>query len=122
MHSDPLVRYDASLREKRRLVTKPFYFDCAPFSMEEPAHRLVRRSGTTSRGTVHNQGNRLLSQFVPLTRRYAKGDVSDTSPGCSRHFRNFVCWFSALHREVFSGYSGFPSPQKPAFDLICVNC
>ena len=33
-----------------------------------------------------------------------------------------VCWFSALHREVFSGYSGSPSPQKPPFDLICVNC
>ena len=29
--------------------------------------------------------------------------------------------FSSLHREVFSGYSGFPSLQKPAFDLICVN-
>ena len=23
-----------------------------------------------------------------------------------------------LHRKVFSGYSGFPSPQKPKFDLI----
>ena len=33
----------------------------------------------------------------------------------------FSLWFSSLHREVFSGYSGFPSPQKPAFDLICVN-
>ena len=30
----------------------------------------------------------------------------------------WVCWFSALHLEVFSGCSGFPSPQKPAFDLI----
>ena len=30
----------------------------------------------------------------------------------------WVCWFSSLHREVFSGYSGFPSPQKPKFDLI----
>ena len=30
----------------------------------------------------------------------------------------WVCWFSALHWEVFSGCSGFPSPQKPAFDLI----
>ena len=29
---------------------------------------------------------------------------------------------SALFREVFSGYSGFPSPKNPAFDLICVNC
>ena len=27
-----------------------------------------------------------------------------------------------LHREVFPGYSGFPSPQKPTFDLICLNC
>ena len=34
-----------------------------------------------------------------------------------------VCWFSTLHREVFSGFSGFPSPlEKPAFHLICVNC
>ena len=31
----------------------------------------------------------------------------------------WVCWFSTLHREVFSGYSGFPSPQKPTFDLLC---
>ena len=23
---------------------------------------------------------------------------------------------------LYSGYSGFPSPQKPTFDLICVNC
>ena len=30
----------------------------------------------------------------------------------------WVCWFSSLHREVFSGYSGFPSSQKPKFDLI----
>ena len=30
----------------------------------------------------------------------------------------WVCWFSSLHREVFSGYSGFPSPQEPKFDLI----
>ena len=30
----------------------------------------------------------------------------------------WVCWFSALHREVFSGYSGFPSLQKPKFDLL----
>ena len=33
----------------------------------------------------------------------------------------WVCSFSTLHQEVFSGYSSFPSPQKPAFDLICVN-
>ena len=30
----------------------------------------------------------------------------------------WVCWFSALHRAVFSGNSGFPSPQKTKFDLI----
>ena len=24
--------------------------------------------------------------------------------------------------RFFSGYSGFLSPQKPTFDLICVNC
>ena len=34
----------------------------------------------------------------------------------------WVCWFSTLHREVFTGYSGFPSPEKPTFDLLCVNC
>ena len=34
----------------------------------------------------------------------------------------WVCWFSTLHREVFSRYSGFPSPQKPTFDLICFHC
>ena len=28
------------------------------------------------------------------------------------------CWFSTLHRKVFSGNSGFPSHQKPKFDLI----
>ena len=30
----------------------------------------------------------------------------------------WVCWFSSLHREVFSGYTGFLSPQKPKFELI----
>ena len=30
----------------------------------------------------------------------------------------WVCWFSTPHREVFSGNSGFSSPQKPKFDLI----
>jgi len=34
----------------------------------------------------------------------------------------WVCWFCALRREVFSGCSGFPPPQKPAFDLICAPC
>ena len=37
-------------------------------------------------------------------------------------YLTLVSWFSILHREVFSGYSGFPFPQKPAFDFICVNC
>ena len=32
----------------------------------------------------------------------------------------WVCWFSTLQREVFSGNSGFPFPQKPKFDLIVV--
>ena len=40
----------------------------------------------------------------------------------SASYVGWVCWFSTLHREVFSGYSGFPSPQKPAFDLIFVDC
>ena len=39
----------------------------------------------------------------------------------SASYVGWVCWFSTLHRDVFSGYSGFPSPQKPKFDLICVN-
>ena len=30
----------------------------------------------------------------------------------------WVCWFSTLHREIFSENSSFPSPQKPKFDLI----
>ena len=30
----------------------------------------------------------------------------------------YVCWFSTLHREAFSGNSGFLSPQKPTFDLV----
>ena len=36
----------------------------------------------------------------------------------------WVCWFYSLHREVFSGYSGFPSPQKTNIWiwLDCVNC
>ena len=30
---------------------------------------------------------------------------------------------SLLCNQIFfSGYSGFPSPQKPTFDLICFNC
>ena len=36
----------------------------------------------------------------------------------SASYVGWVCWFSTLLREVFSGYSGFPSPQKPTFDLI----
>ena len=45
-------------------------------------------------------------------------------PGFDSQIRRvgWVCWLSTLHRAVFSGYSGFPSPQKPTFDLICVNC
>ena len=31
-------------------------------------------------------------------------------PGFDSQTVGSVCWFSALHREVFSGYSGFPSP------------
>jgi len=34
-------------------------------------------------------------------------------------YAGWVCLFSTQHREVFSEYSGFPSPQKPAF--VCVN-
>ena len=37
----------------------------------------------------------------------------------SASYVGWVCWFSTLQRKVFSGYSGFPSPQKPTFDLIC---
>ena len=38
-----------------------------------------------------------------------------------------ICELSLLvlywqHREVFSGYSGFPSPQQSTFDFIYVNC
>ena len=33
----------------------------------------------------------------------------------------WVCWFSTLHWEVFSGNSGFPSPQKTKIWLDCVN-
>ena len=35
-----------------------------------------------------------------------------------------ICGLSLLvfYRVFYSGYSGFPSPQKPKFDLICVNC
>ena len=40
----------------------------------------------------------------------------------SASYVGWVCWFSTLHREVFSGYSGFPSPQKPTFDLIYFHC
>ena len=29
----------------------------------------------------------------------------------------WVCWFSSLHQEVFSGYSSFPCPQKPKFEF-----
>jgi len=38
----------------------------------------------------------------------------------------WVCWFSTLYREVFSGNSGFPSPHKAKFYLIVLivnyNC
>ena len=40
----------------------------------------------------------------------------------SASYVGWVCWFSTHHREVFSGYSGFPSPQKPTFDLIYFHC
>ena len=38
-----------------------------------------------------------------------------------------ICGLSLLvlysaPRGYLTGYSGFPSPQKPTFDLICVNC
>ena len=37
----------------------------------------------------------------------------------SESYVDRVFWFSTLHREVFSS---FPSPQKPTFDLVSVNC
>ena len=40
----------------------------------------------------------------------------------SASYVGWVCWFSILHREVFSGHSGFPSPQKPTFDFIYFHC
>ena len=40
----------------------------------------------------------------------------------SASYVGWVCRFSTPHREVFSGYSGFPSPQKPTFDLIYFHC
>ena len=41
----------------------------------------------------------------------------------SASYVGWVCWFSTLHQEVFSGYSGFPlSTKKPTFDLIGINC
>ena len=33
----------------------------------------------------------------------------------------WFCWFSALHREVFSAYFVFPSSQKAAFYSTCVK-
>jgi len=39
------------------------------------------------------------------------------APGVMCGMSLLVC-LSILHREVFSGYSGFPSPQKSAFVLI----
>ena len=30
----------------------------------------------------------------------------------SASYVGWDCWLSTLHRDVFSGYSGFPSPQK----------
>ena len=47
-------------------------------------------------------------------------------PGFDSHTRRHM-WVefvgSLLCTErFFSGYSGFLSPQKPTFDLICVNC
>ena len=38
----------------------------------------------------------------------------------SASYVGWVCWFFTLYREVFSGYSDFPSRQKPKFDLIFI--
>ena len=48
-------------------------------------------------------------------------NVAGVSVPDSASHVDWVCWFSTLQRDVFSGYSSFPSPQKPTFDLICVN-
>ena len=44
-------------------------------------------------------------------------------PGDSASYLGWVCWFSTLHREVFSGYSSFSLSSKTNIwlDLICVN-
>ena len=34
----------------------------------------------------------------------------------------WVCWFSSLHREVFSGLTRFPLSSKTKIWLDCVNC
>ena len=36
-------------------------------------------------------------------------------PASTSYVAWFCCWFSPLLRKVFSGYSGFPPPQKPTF-------
>ena len=37
----------------------------------------------------------------------------------SASYVGWVCWFSTLHREVFSGYSGFPLLNNQPTNLIC---
>ena len=34
------------------------------------------------------------------------------SPLSNMSYVGCGCWFSTLHWEIFSGYSGFPAPQK----------
>ena len=49
------------------------------------------------------------------SQRYGPGSTPRSDVICWLSF-----WFSTLHREVFSRYSDFSSPQKPAFDFV--NC
>jgi len=65
--------------------------------------------------------------FQTVTRCYAMAQWWEHSPPTNVAQVRFpdpasnvgwVCWFSTLHQEVFSGNSGFPSSQKPTFDLI----
>ena len=81
--------------------------------------REAAERGTKSREVLNKQDVRTFGE------RSAPTNVSRARFPYPASYVGWVCcWFFSLLREVFFGYSGFPSPQKPTFpnSISIWNC
>jgi len=97
---------------------------CTTYITQACLHTLMQT------GLSANQSAYYPSYFISIIWHYHMRDLGEMPPTNVARVRfpdpasyvGWVCWFCALHREVFAGCSGFPPPQGPAFDLICAPC